>query len=571
MEKELLNVIRLNFLSPFNKAKTRMKKKGAEIFKTKDARVVFDKTIEKISFNFEFKETENLWNAFPFTSDLEDIEKRQEFFKKLEKKNSQFLHTLATPRNWWKPRYGIMVVTEDEDSFSQLQKLNVPVQFISSLSDVQELGIYDIIQAVNCDESRLMLEKLPQSVFLDSVDEVYLERYVEILSGWQKNLEILRNSETSDKIKSLVSEIYPLLRFVENKASGFTLADAEDSLEKINISISDGIKNLSVNGNELLEIMSQGKLPGEMQRMVDAEIVKTGLPVGIFKSGIPVSLDEHELEKILRDRSLNEFSELAEEVKRNAKALVLVPKKFKEIEEQLLILDFISGISSFLSESSFYPEVSSDFYFSEAENIFLDKPEPISFSLDSRNKCSMLTGANSGGKTTLIEHVIQLVTFFQLGLPVKGKVSMPLFTDIYYFAKTKGASSRGAFENLLSQMASIKPGPSTLILADEIEAVTEPGIAGRIISATAEFFINKGAYLVIATHLGREIEQCRPELSRIDGIEARGLDENNELIVNHNPVLGKLASSTPELIIEKMANTNQEEYFKFLRDKIRTG
>ena len=146
---------------------------------------------------------------------------------------------------------------------------------------------------------------------------------------------------------------------------------------------------------------------------------------------------------------------------------------------------------------------------------------------------------------------------------------MPIFSEIYYFAKNKGSASKGAFETLLTQMAGIKPGSRTLILADEIESVTEPGVAGKVICATAEYFLNKDCFLVIATHLGQEIQKNMPRFSRIDGIEAKGLDENFDLIVDHNPVLGRLASSTPELIIEKMANSKPEDYFKFLNDKMK--
>ena len=42
------------------------------------------------------------------------------------------------------------------------------------------------------------------------------------------------------------------------------------------------------------------------------------------------------------------------------------------------------------------------------------------------------------------------------------------------------------------------------------------------------------------------------------------MDEQNELIVDHNPVLGRLASSTPELIVEKMAKKNSDEYLMHL-------
>ncbi|MEI6849923.1 MAG: hypothetical protein WCK29_02710, partial [archaeon] len=185
------------------------------------------------------------------------------------------------------------------------------------------------------------------------------------------------------------------------------------------------------------------------------------------------------------------------------------------------------------------------------------------------HKCSILTGANSGGKTTLIEHIIQIYSLFQLGLPSPGEVKMPIFEEIYYFAKNKGSVSKGAFETLLTQMSKINPGNKTLILADEIESVTEPGVAGAIISASAEFFIGKGCFLVIATHLGKEIQKTLPKGARVDGIEAKGLDENYDLIVDHNPVLGRLANSTPELIIEKMASRYKSDYYNHLFDFVK--
>ena len=66
--------------------------------------------------------------------------------------------------------------------------------------------------------------------------------------------------------------------------------------------------------------------------------------------------------------------------------------------------------------------------------------------------------------------------------------------------------------------------------------------------------------------MGYEIQKILPEKTRIDGIEAKGLDENFELIVDHNPVLGRLAHSTPELIVKKMAKSSENSYFSFLND-----
>jgi len=215
-----------------------------------------------------------------------------------------------------------------------------------------------------------------------------------------------------------------------------------------------------------------------------------------------------------------------------------------------------------------FPKISNHLQIDLSKNIFLTNAQPISFNLN-EVRCSILTGANSGGKTTLIEHIIQLAVLSQLGLPTSGNLEIPLFTEIYYFAKNKGSVSKGAFETLLTQMSEITPGEKTLILADEIESVTEPGVAGEIIISTAEYFLKKNCFLVIATHLGQEISSFLPLNCRIDGIEAKGLTEEYELIVDHNPVLGRLANSTPELIVEKMAKSLKKDYFIWLHENLR--
>ena len=46
---------------------------------------------------------------------------------------------------------------------------------------------------------------------------------------------------------------------------------------------------------------------------------------------------------------------------------------------------------------------------------------------------------------------------------------------------------------------------------------------------------------------------------RVDGIEATGLDENYNLIVDRTPKMNYLAKSTPELIIKRMYNNSPPE------------
>ena len=326
---------------------------------------------------------------------------------------------------------------------------------------------------------------------------------------------------------------------------------------------------MNISGEILFNLLSQNKLPKDIEEIINECIENSGISEEIIEFGIPVRINEQELERYMKRMDAYENTDFAEKIKRNSKILKEVPEKIERINYLLLIYDFISGISQFIRNCENWPEFDEYIEIKDSKNIFLNNAQAISFNLNNEYRCSILTGANSGGKTTLIEHIIQLIVLVNLGLPLNGIVNMPVFTEVYYFAKNKGSASKGAFETLLTQMGEIKTGSNTLILADEIESVTEPGVAGKIIAATSDYFINKNCFLIIATHLGQEIQKFLPKGARIDGIEAKGLDENNELVVDHNPVIGRLANSTPELIVEKMAKSKKEDYFIYLNEYLK--
>lgn len=565
MRGKILKFIEENGLSPFEKSELKSRTLDS-IFKTRDAKAISRKVLNKISSNFSFKETSGLFELFDLTNKLDVIKERQEFVKNIKPRGVN-LKDLKKPKQAWKPKYNLVIVTENEKIFTKLNELNCTVKLIISQNDVQELERYDIVQVIDCPESSRVLEQLPQTVFLDFPDDGYLERYLEELSGWKDNLEVLVLSE-NEKIKSICEELMPLFELLEKNSKKVTKEEAEEKLKEINSKVSEKISLMTISGGSFLKIVGEGKLPEEVIQIVKQGIKESQLPEEIFNVKIPVELDEEELEKIIRKQNLNQYIEVSERIKSQASKLKKIPHKLKELSDLILLEDLEQGLKKLVYDGSIYPEYSENLEINESMNLFLENPQGISFSLDFENKCSILTGANSGGKTTLLEHIIQLITLSNIGLPVRGKIRIPLLNEVYYFAKNKGSMSKGAFETLLTQMSKINPGEKTLILADEIESVTEPGVAGKIICATADYFIKKGCFLVIATHLGQEIKNSLPDKSRIDGIEATGLDENFNLLVNHNPVLGRLARSTPELIVKRMASSNNSEYFNHLQDSI---
>ena len=569
MKEELMKFISENGLSPFNLGKTSIGNNNS-IYKTRDAKTIHTKVLSKISSKFVFSETSNLWNCFGFTDDVLEINRRQEFFKRLILEDSGFLKEIEKPRANWKPKYDVVVVTEDESSFVALNKLNCGVQLLVSENDVMELERYDIVQVVDCDDFHILLERLPQSVFVNSIEDVYLERYLEMLSSWRENFAVLNRGNVSDEMRDLLGELEPMFSLLENKEGKIiTESEVEKILEEVNEVVGVKIKEMTISGEGLMKMLNEGKMPTTILEIVRGAIESSGVSEHIFNLQIPVTIDYKELEEQIKRQSAFEFTNLAEKIKQNAEQLKKIPKILERLSASLLVEDFCNGIGQWVKDEMVYPIHSENLHLGDASNMFLSDAQPVSFQLDKFSRCSILTGANSGGKTTLLEHILQNISLFQLGLPVDGEVHLPMFSDVYYFAKSKGSTSKGAFETLLTQMSKIKPGDKTLILADEIEAVTEPGVAGKMISATADFFIKKNCFIILATHLGAEIQKNLPEGARVDGIEAKGLDENFNLVVDHNPVLGRLAHSTPELIIEKMANIYPEEYFRHLHERMK--
>src|SRR3989344_718211 len=333
MEKELIGFIHKWNLKPFNKKKTLIKFSGKSIFKTKDAREVYSKALNILSRRFNFLETANLLEFFTLPSKDSDILARQKFFKSINSTDNSFLRNLKEPKPFWNPDYGIVVVTEEDSTFKTLKELGCAVKFIVNEQDVLELERYDIVQVLNCYNLCLALERLPQTVFLNSVDEAYLERHVRVLSGWKNNLEILNSINLDEGLKSLVGELnYLSYLFSKENKDQISREKAEDALGSIKEEISKKVSELNISGNSLLEVLNRGVLPKELNDIVNVSIKKSDLPENLFIKTIPPNIDEKELEKVLREQSLSNFANSAEKIKKVAKQVSSIPSKLKELE-----------------------------------------------------------------------------------------------------------------------------------------------------------------------------------------------------------------------------------------------
>ncbi len=203
-----------------------------------------------------------------------------------------------------------------------------------------------------------------------------------------------------------------------------------------------------------------------------------------------------------------------------------------------------------------------------ARSPFLDEPvQPVSYAvgehgLDEENlesqrppsgdRVSVLTGANSGGKTTLLETVCAVTLLASMGLPVPADEAEVGTFDRIVFHRRHASFNAGVLESTLrSVVPPLVEEGRTLMLVDEFEAITEPGRAADLLNGLVDLTVDRGALGVYVTHLAEDLSPL-PDTARIDGIFAEGLTNDLELRVDYQPRFGTLGKSTPEFIVSRL-------------------
>ncbi|WP_135854294.1 MutS-related protein [Halorussus salinus] len=170
----------------------------------------------------------------------------------------------------------------------------------------------------------------------------------------------------------------------------------------------------------------------------------------------------------------------------------------------------------------------------------------------SGDRVSVLTGANSGGKTTLLETLCQVALLAQMGLPVPADEAEVAISEDIVFHRRHASFNAGVLESTLrSIVPPLTEGENTLMLVDEFEAITEPGSAADLLHGLVRLTVNRGALGVFVTHLADDLKPL-PEKARKDGIFAEGLDDDLELEVDYQPRFGTVGKSTPEFIVSRL-------------------
>ena len=186
-------------------------------------------------------------------------------------------------------------------------------------------------------------------------------------------------------------------------------------------------------------------------------------------------------------------------------------------------------------------------------------PQPITYAVGEHGldapageRVTVLTGANSGGKTTLLETLCAVAVLAHMGLPVPADAAEISVLDRLVFHRRHASFNAGVLESTLqSVVPPLVSGDRTLMLVDEFEAITEPGRAADLLGGLVRLSIAEGAIGTFVTHLANDLEPL-PASARTDGIVARGLTDDLELEVDYQPRFGEVGRSTPEFIVSRL-------------------
>jgi DNA mismatch repair protein MutS2 len=350
-----------------------------------------------------------------------------------------------------------------------------------------------------------------------------------------------------------------------------TLRKAVEEVRKeLDVRLRERVAGLQLSGIDLLDTLGR-RLPAPLQRVMDAVLAegrrqvqeRTGQSFQPFLAGSPVTLDEEELSRaearLASQGRIQEFQALGRIAKRLA---VLRPHVEAEVASWLAF-DAEFALGSFALAYDLAPARWGD-ALEVRDSVHLalaDAPhaQRISYGIGGDHRVALLTGANSGGKTTILEHLAQVVLMARMGLPVVGQSTVPWVEELHYVTARRSLDA-GAFEAFLRSFLPLAAGGRRrLVLADEVEAVTEMEAAGRIVGFFLDRIAAGSGLAVVVSHMAPHIlSHCTARSSvRVDGIEASGLDEKHRLVVQRQPRLHHLARSTPELIVQRLAATSK--------------
>ena len=134
------------------------------------------------------------------------------------------------------------------------------------------------------------------------------------------------------------------------------------------------------------------------------------------------------------------------------------------------------------------------------------RPVALTLTLDAERRVVVISGPNAGGKTVVLKTAGLLALMARSGLPVPAdEAVIPWFDEV--LADIGDAQSitesLSTFSAHLTQIRSMmdRATGASLVLLDELGAATDPQEGGALGIALIDYFLERGAMMIVSTHL----------------------------------------------------------------------
>ncbi len=384
--------------------------------------------------------------------------------------------------------------------------------------------------------------------------------------AWARaNRDVLEALSRLAGLLDVEDHAFPVLEALD-QAGDVDPVDLEDvakaCVEEANEVIEERIEEVTLSGHDVLEVLQGGKHQAVEELVHEARTSarkgfedETGLAGAPLTHEYPLKVDPRELARLDDQQREDAALERFQAAQTIADAVQNHQDGIEAMVKQAFTLDQHQAIKQTQRAHELtYPKPGDRFTVKGALHLALEDGERVDYPVP--NGVALLTGANSGGKTTLIETLAQTAYLAHLGLPVPAEhATLPLLDGLAYYERPRQLGA-GAFEGFLTTIQDVLlTDENVLVLADELEAMTELEAASAILAEVVTRLDARDAPAVLVTHLAPYI--LEHVTARTDGIQAKGLDEDDELMVDRTPRIGTVARSTPELILQRLRNRSK--------------
>ena len=558
-----------------------------EFIKSERAMELYEDIINKILSYSNTTYSKNRILLLSPTKDIDKINSQLDFVMDAKKHVSQLpiiklrglmknLKEVEEAKPEYDPSKAILVEREEDNSYLTDLGLNQYYPIITASDSPllqEEMMNYDLVFYVYS-QGILDFEGMPNLVMINIEENDYEIVPEKIINFFIQNKDLFNRVHEIQKIRnkeSVLGDIIPIIDELN------IIDKREVNIEELVLSLKDemdeelekSIKNIDLEGDEILNLLNNN-FPPKISKIFDEIINKRkdiirDISFDPYLRTYPIEIDETEIQRVTLEQSSKKENDIFDIKKSAAIQLNSIKKKAVEEVEDAIRFDYEFSLGSFAYEYGLCrPQFSDEIKLNGALHLELalkkdkDYVQTVDYQLTKDENIALLTGANSGGKTTLLETLTQISIMAQMGLPVSAdSAEIKLFDEIYHFSKKRSLDA-GAFESFLNVFIPIVTTNSEkLVLLDELEGITELDAAVKIISTFIDMIKESNSYGVIVTHMARELMNYTD--IRVDGIEAKGLDEDYNLIVDRTPKMNFLAKSTPELILKRIYEKSDDD------------